>query len=226
MRGRYPNCALPPPRTPEREGGATAGGNTFPCKRSAPPRAAAQSNSSVSAMPMTPTLKSISSAARRIHCYTFGAKMKTSTFRSLLLLTLSTLLVGLSVSECGKAAAQEVDPHDAVAAAPAFHRIVLENDSVRVLEIILKPGEKEPFHTHSLPGVMHIITGAKLRYTEATLSNGKILEGAVRELGHDGPPPPPFWIPAEGLHSAENIGSVTFHAFLTEIKTTPSRTMR
>jgi hypothetical protein len=37
---------------------------------------------------------------------------------------------------------------DAVIAAPANHKVVFENDRLRVLEVILEPDEEEPTHHH------------------------------------------------------------------------------
>lgn len=45
---------------------------------------------------------------------------------------------------------------DAVIAAPENHKILLENDQVRVLEVFLAPGEKEPLHHHKWPSVLYI----------------------------------------------------------------------
>lgn len=46
------------------------------------------------------------------------------------------------------------DPElDAVIAAPANHKVVYENDHLRVLEVILEPGEEEPLHHHRWPSV-------------------------------------------------------------------------
>ena len=46
---------------------------------------------------------------------------------------------------------------DAVAAAPNNHRILLENDQVRVLEVTLAPNEVEAVHHHQWPSVLYII---------------------------------------------------------------------
>jgi hypothetical protein len=108
--------------------------------------------------------------------------------------------------------------YDAIAAAPDNHRVVFENEKVRVLEVTIKSGEKEPLHTHPMPSVMTIITGAKLRITEASLEDGKIVIGKTIEVGKDNLQPPPLWMPPQGLHSAENIGSATFHAYRIELK--------
>ena len=45
---------------------------------------------------------------------------------------------------------------DAVIAAPNNHKILLENDQVRVLEVYLAPEEKEPLHHHKWSSVLYI----------------------------------------------------------------------
>ncbi len=42
---------------------------------------------------------------------------------------------------------------DAVAAAPGNHKVLFENDRLRVLEVILHPDEEEPIHHHRWPSV-------------------------------------------------------------------------
>ena len=42
---------------------------------------------------------------------------------------------------------------DAVVAAPANHKVMFENDRLRVLEVILHPDEEEPVHHHRWPSV-------------------------------------------------------------------------
>ncbi|MFT3973219.1 MAG: hypothetical protein QM699_07155 [Amaricoccus sp.] len=42
---------------------------------------------------------------------------------------------------------------DAVAAAPANHKVLFENERLRVLEVILEPGDEEPVHHHRWPSV-------------------------------------------------------------------------
>ncbi len=56
-------------------------------------------------------------------------------------------------------AGQEADPStwdpelDAVIAAPGNHKVLFENDRLRVLEVILEPDEEEPVHHHRWPSV-------------------------------------------------------------------------
>ena len=71
---------------------------------------------------------------------------------------------------------------------------------------------------HPMPSVMTVITGAKLRITEATLNDGKLVNGKIIEVGKDNFQPPPLWMPPQGLRSVENIGSVTYHSYQIELK--------
>ena len=43
---------------------------------------------------------------------------------------------------------------DAVKAAPNSHRVLFENDKIRILEVTLEPYAFEPMHTHRFPSVM------------------------------------------------------------------------
>jgi hypothetical protein len=43
---------------------------------------------------------------------------------------------------------------DAVVAAPGSHRVLFENDDVRVLKVTIAAGHHEPEHTHRDPTVM------------------------------------------------------------------------
>ena len=42
---------------------------------------------------------------------------------------------------------------DAVTAAPKHHKVVYENESLRVLEVTLEPDDEEPIHHHRWPSV-------------------------------------------------------------------------
>jgi hypothetical protein len=42
---------------------------------------------------------------------------------------------------------------DAVVAAPRHHKVIFENDRLRVLEVILDPQDEEPVHHHRWPSV-------------------------------------------------------------------------
>lgn len=42
---------------------------------------------------------------------------------------------------------------DAVVAAPSNHKVIYENERLRVLEVVLEPDEEEPIHHHRWPSV-------------------------------------------------------------------------
>jgi hypothetical protein len=42
---------------------------------------------------------------------------------------------------------------DAVVAAPKHHKVLFENDNLRVLEVTLEPNDEEPIHHHRWPSV-------------------------------------------------------------------------
>jgi len=56
------------------------------------------------------------------------------------------------------------DDLDACIAAPASHHVLFENDAVRVLEVIIEPGTREPLPTHRTPSVMIVDMPARIRY--------------------------------------------------------------
>jgi hypothetical protein len=52
------------------------------------------------------------------------------------------------------------DPQDGVSADPDHHRVLFENDRVRVVETIVRVGETTPLHTHVLPTLLYAISGS------------------------------------------------------------------
>lgn len=90
---------------------------------------------------------------------------------------------------------------------PATVQVKLDNDQVRVLEAVLKPGDKEQPHSHPAV-VMYILSGGRIRNHTA---DGKSVESdlvAGQTL---------FREPV--THWAENIGTTTIHLILVELKT-------
>lgn len=53
--------------------------------------------------------------------------------------------------------------NDALAAAPQNHKLLFENDEVRVLEVTVAPGIREPLHAHRYPSVMYYISAAHMK---------------------------------------------------------------
>ena len=115
----------------------------------------------------------------------------------------------------------ESHPTDAVAAAPYSHRVMDEDEHVRVLEIRLPPGASEPIHIHALPSVIHGEAGgeggAKFVYTEYRMENGKFVEVASNEVTPTAGVRA-VWSPPEGPHSITNTGGVGVRFTRVEIK--------
>jgi hypothetical protein len=53
-----------------------------------------------------------------------------------------------------------LDELDGVAVAPEYHKVIFENDHVRVLETTIAAGEITPLHTHLAPTVMYVLSGS------------------------------------------------------------------
>jgi quercetin dioxygenase-like cupin family protein len=109
----------------------------------------------------------------------------------------------------GLAFAESTPTLDPVAISPELYTVRFENDRVRVLEYRLKPGGKEPMHSHP-PGVVFALANATVR---TTLPNGTV----VAYPSHAGDV---LWREAV-THSAENIGSTAAHYYAVELKDPP-----
>ena len=115
------------------------------------------------------------------------------------------------------AAAQEADAFDAVAAAPNSHQVLLEDETIRVLRVVIEPGATEPIHDHAWPSVMYFEQPQPITYISYDLVDGvpvetsridapaEALEGAVSA-------------PPEGLHAVRNRGEAPFLAVRVEFK--------
>jgi quercetin dioxygenase-like cupin family protein len=95
---------------------------------------------------------------------------------------------------------------DPVKVAPKNYSVVFENDQVRVLRVIVAPGEKTAMHEHPA-NVVIPLTDAVTRFT---LPDGKTLEPKMT-------PGTPVWSPA-GKHAGENIGKTNIEAIIVELK--------
>lgn len=103
---------------------------------------------------------------------------------------------------------------DAVAAAPGNHRVLLENERVRVIEITVAPGEREPVHAHCLPGVGYIMYEGKYRDYDA--------QGKLVSEGKESPPeaqfPMTLWTEPVAPHSYENLDTKPMRSVHIELK--------
>lgn len=104
------------------------------------------------------------------------------------------------------------DPRlDAVTAAPRSHMVLHENEEVRVLRVVIKPGHKEPYHTHKWPSIFIILKDAPVRYYDSS-------EQVRFESDGSTPPWSTEWMGPEALHSVENYGDEAIEAIRIEFK--------
>lgn len=96
---------------------------------------------------------------------------------------------------------------DALKASPDNFKLLFENENVRVLEYILKPGEKDKPHTHPAKS-SYVASGGKLK---VYLDNGEII--LADEIAGTA-----SWMNSVGKHYVENVGKSEIKIILTEIK--------
>ena len=124
---------------------------------------------------------------------------------------LSSLIAGIAVGSAMTGGVMSVSSRalseqDPVTQSPQYYKVLLENDDVRVLEYRLKPGEKEPLHSHP-EGVIYGFTDSRIKITS---SDGKVTE-SVGKTGDV------FWRKPV-THALENVGETEVHSLAVEIK--------
>lgn len=107
---------------------------------------------------------------------------------------------------------------DALLAAPAHHRLLLENDSVRVLDTRIAPGETVALHTHKWPAVNYVLAAGEFvrrDHTGAVVADSRLAPRAL-SLGEA------VWSPPLGPHTLENVGRTSIHIISVEVKSGPT----
>jgi len=95
---------------------------------------------------------------------------------------------------------------DPVKLAPQYYKVLVDNDQARVLEFRLKPGEKEPMHSHPA-GFVYFFGEGKIKIT---YPDGRTEESAIT-------PGETFWRKPV-THAGENTGNTEIHAIALELK--------
>ena len=113
------------------------------------------------------------------------------------------------VGACAWPAAQ-----DAVQAAPENHRVIFENDKVRVLDVTLSPRTREPLHAHCSPSVLYITDAGKYVDYDA---DGKVLFDS-RTMTTPPTLPMVIWKGPEAPHAVENLDDQPVHLIRVELK--------
>ena len=103
---------------------------------------------------------------------------------------------------------------DAVIAAPKHHRLVMENDEVRVLETLIRPGDTVPLHTHQWSAVNYLLSWSDFVRRDETGAitldtREKATEIPIGSAMMQHPLPP---------HTLENVGHSPIHVMTVELK--------
>ncbi len=84
------------------------------------------------------------------------------------------------------------------------HRVVFANQYVRIMDVVVKPGEATLFHKHSLDNVAVILTGAKMKrqfagedWADSPSADGSVGFAAGTKKSY--------------THRIQNVGDTTFH---------------
>jgi len=103
---------------------------------------------------------------------------------------------------------------DAMIAAPQHHKILFENEKVRVLDANIPAGEITALHTHQFPASLYIISWSDfVRYD----ADGNVLLDS-RKLDKAFLPATALWSDPLPLHALKNVGENDLHVISVEIK--------
>jgi hypothetical protein len=106
------------------------------------------------------------------------------------------------------------DELDALSAAPEFHRLLFEDDRVRVLDGRVPPGATVPVHTHRWGGVLYILATSDFvrRDPEGNVLVDTRVSSAAPTEGSAS------WGAPLAPHTFENVGSQEFRTLTVEMK--------
>jgi hypothetical protein len=103
---------------------------------------------------------------------------------------------------------------DALTAAPEHHRLLLENETVRVIETLIGAGDRTPVHTHRWASVGYYVSGTDIVRRDGggdLLLDTRVSGDPPRaaDVRWAGPLPP---------HSVENVGDGELRVIMVECK--------
>jgi hypothetical protein len=106
------------------------------------------------------------------------------------------------------------DKLDALAAAPANHRLLLENERVRVLETTVAGRAKTPVHTHRWPSVEYVLLATN--FVRHDGDGNVVLD--TRTANAEPRPSDVLWSEPFPPHSVENVGETELRVIMVELK--------
>ena len=103
------------------------------------------------------------------------------------------------------------DSLDALVAAPKHHKLVFENERVRILDTKIPAGELVPVHTHRWPAVYYTIVPGE--FVRRDGEGNVLLDTRVAPR-----PGTAAWAESLPPHSVENVGDTEIHLISCELK--------
>ena len=105
------------------------------------------------------------------------------------------------------------DSLDALIAAPEHHKLVLDNERVRVLDTHIPAGDLVPVHTHRWPAVYYTIRGG--HFVRRDEKGNVLLDTRIHPMPMN---QPARFIESLPPHSVENVGETEIHLISVEMK--------
>lgn len=109
---------------------------------------------------------------------------------------------------------QHAEDLDALTAAPRNHRLLFENEAVRVLDTFVRPGQTVPLHTHKWPSTNYLLCWSD--FIRRDSDRAVLLDS--RSLSPKPAAGSAFWGPPLPPHTLENIGGSDLHVITVELK--------
>ena len=107
----------------------------------------------------------------------------------------------------------EIGELDGVIVAPHNHKVIFENEHVRVIETTIAGGEKTPLHTHLRPALIYLLSGSHfIRRDE----NGETMRDTRAEP--DAVQPKVHFVESTPKHTIENTDIKDLVALSIELK--------
>jgi hypothetical protein len=118
------------------------------------------------------------------------------------------------LSQAGEGAWRWPDSLDALTAAPGNHAVLMENESVRVVQTRILSGQTVPVHTHRWPAVLFVLSWSDIVRRDH-------LGNVVLDTRQSADAPKlntPVWLDPLPPHSVENVGGAEVYTVQVEIK--------
>lgn len=98
--------------------------------------------------------------------------------------------------------------------APDHHRVVFENDRVRVIRAVIPAGDTAPLHTHLTPHLIIVTSGSQ--FVRRAPDGSVLLD--TREQEAEVALPPFLWTDGIPAHTLENVGPDAIVTLAVELK--------